>query len=151
MDVPEHPSAIMNLANARVALGKIDDAVPLFRRAIELEPKGAQCHWGLANAVKASTTDHIAEMQALLDADTHSLRQKSFLYYAVGKESEDLREDLHFPSLPRNTKSSFGEANVYRHRAEPASQQYDRLSMPLPRLPVPNDTEHLWVQVQLLV
>ena len=89
---PEHPSAIMNLANARVALGKIDDAVPLFRRAIELEPKGAQCHWGLANAVKASTTDHIAEMQALLDADTHSLRQKSFLYYAVGKESEDLRD-----------------------------------------------------------
>ncbi|MEC8633398.1 MAG: sulfotransferase [Pseudomonadota bacterium] len=89
--LPENPSAIMNLANARVALGKIDDAVPLFRRAIELEPRGAQCHWGLANAVKASNTDHISEMQALLDADTHSLRQKSFLHYAVGKESEDLR------------------------------------------------------------
>ena len=62
-----------------------------FWRAIELEPRGAQCHWGLANAVKASNTDHIAEMQALLDTDTHSLRQKSFLHYAVGKESEDLR------------------------------------------------------------
>ena len=89
---PEHPSAIMNLANARVALGKIDDAVPLFRQAIEIEPRGAQCHWGLANAVKAVTAEHIDEMQTLLDADTHSLRQKSFLYYAVGKESEDLRD-----------------------------------------------------------
>lgn len=89
---PESPSALLNLANARVALGQIDEAVPLFRQAIELEPRGAQCHWGLANAENAVTTQHIGEMQSLLDSDTHSLRQKSFLYYAIGKESEDLRD-----------------------------------------------------------
>ena len=46
---------------------------------------------GVLQMRKASNTDHISEMQALIDADTHSLRQKSFLHYAVGKENEDLR------------------------------------------------------------
>ena len=88
--VPRSPSALMNLGNVRVFLGKIDDAVHLFKRAIDLEPNSAQCHWGLANSVKATNNAHIETMQTLIKSGRQSTRSKSFLHYAIGKESEDL-------------------------------------------------------------
>lgn len=88
--VPRSPSTLMNLGNVRVFLGKIDDAVHLFKRAIDLEPNSAQCHWGLANSVKATNNAHIETMQTLIKSGRQSTRSKSFLHYAIGKESEDL-------------------------------------------------------------
>ena len=88
--VPQSPSALMNLGNVRVFLGKIEEAVALFKRAIELEPNSAQCHWGLANSEKAKDDSHIKTMQGLIDSGRQSKRSQGFLYYAIGKENEDL-------------------------------------------------------------
>ncbi|MEK9990354.1 MAG: tetratricopeptide repeat protein, partial [Halieaceae bacterium] len=50
---PGQTPYMMNLANALVFNGDIDAAVDVFREVIRLDPRSAQPHWGLANAVKA--------------------------------------------------------------------------------------------------
>ena len=89
---PGHAAFMMNLANVQVFLGEIDEAVNLFREVLRLEPAAAQSHWGLANAVKARDNQHIAEMRALIAQFPENPRARGFLYYAIGKECEDLGE-----------------------------------------------------------
>ena len=89
---PNSASALMNLANARVFMGRIDEAVDHFKAALTLEPASAQCHWGLSSAVKASDQTHINEMRALLKRGQQSKRGQGFLHYAIGKECEDLKD-----------------------------------------------------------
>jgi tetratricopeptide (TPR) repeat protein len=88
--VPGQPAFMMNLANVLVFLGEIETAVEIFREVIRKEPNSAQCHWGLANAVKARDADHIAEMRGILKRMPDNQRARGFLCYAIGKECEDL-------------------------------------------------------------
>ena len=90
--LPDNPSTLMHLGTVRVALGKIDDAVTLFRRAIELTPHRAGCHWGLANSVKAVDRSHIDQMKSLLSDKRLNKPDQASLNYAIGKEFEDLKE-----------------------------------------------------------
>jgi len=89
---PGQTPYMMNLANALVFNGDIDDAVDVFREVIRLDPRSAQPHWGLANAVKATDTQHIAQMRTLVTKYAENDRAQSFLYYAIGKECEDLED-----------------------------------------------------------
>jgi len=90
--VPGQPAYMMNLANVLVFLGEIDAAVTIFNDVLGREPRSAQCHWGLANAVKAKDHAHIEKMRRLLDHYPSNQRARSFLYYAIGKECEDLQD-----------------------------------------------------------
>lgn len=89
---PGQTPYMMNLANALVFNGDIDEAVEVFREVIRKDPRSAQPHWGLANAVKATDTQHIAQMRALVTKYRDNDRAQSFLYYAIGKECEDLED-----------------------------------------------------------
>ncbi|MEL0306136.1 MAG: tetratricopeptide repeat protein, partial [Halieaceae bacterium] len=89
---PGQTPYMMNLANALVFNGDIDAAVDVFREVIRLDPRSAQPHWGLANAVKATDTQHIAQMRTLVTKYAENDRAQSFLYYAIGKECEDLED-----------------------------------------------------------
>ena len=61
---PGKTGYMMNLANALVFNGDIDEAADLFTEVIRLDPRSAQSHWGLANAVKAQDEQHILQMRA---------------------------------------------------------------------------------------
>jgi tetratricopeptide (TPR) repeat protein len=89
---PSKPPFMLNLANNLVFLGEIDAAITLFQGVIALAPDTPQAHWGLANAQKANNDEHIKVMQRLLQAQTNNPRGQAFLYYAIGKEWEDLKE-----------------------------------------------------------
>lgn len=89
---PGQTPYMMNLANALVFNGDIDEAVAVFRDVIRIDPRSAQPHWGLANAVKATDSQHIAQMRALVRKYANNDRAQSFLYYAIGKECEDLED-----------------------------------------------------------
>jgi tetratricopeptide (TPR) repeat protein len=89
---PGQPAYMMNLANVLVFLGEIDAAVEIFNEVLRKELRSAQCHWGLANAVKATDHSHIEQMRALLDHYPANQRARGFLFYAIGKESEDLQD-----------------------------------------------------------
>ena len=62
---PGKTGYMMNLANALVFNGDIDEAAGLFKEVIRLDPRNAQSHWGLANAVKAQDDQHILQMRGL--------------------------------------------------------------------------------------
>lgn len=87
---PEQPQFMMNLANNLVFLGEIDTAKAIFRDVIRIQPNSPQGHWGLANAEKATSDHHIAEMRPLLEKNRNNPRAQGFLNYAIGKEYEDL-------------------------------------------------------------
>ena len=89
---PGQPAYMMNLANVLVFLGEIDAAVEIFREVLRKAHRSAQCHWGLANAVKARDHSHIEQMRELLDHYPANQRSRAFLFYAIGKESEDLQD-----------------------------------------------------------
>ena len=87
---PRTAQFMMNLANNLVFLGEIDTAAEIFREVIALQPNTPQGHWGLASAVKAQNTDHVQHMHTLLERNSKNPRGQGFLYYAIGKECEDL-------------------------------------------------------------
>ena len=89
---PGKTGYMMNLANALVFNGDIGEAAELFRAVIDLDPRSAQSHWGLANAVKAKDDQHILQMRALAEQYPNNPRARGFLYYAIGKECEDLQD-----------------------------------------------------------
>ena len=91
---PGKTGYMMNLANALVFNGDIDEAADLFREVIRLDPTSAQSHWGLANAVKATDGEHIEQMRKLVAQIPNNHRARGFLFYAIGKECEDM-EDWH--------------------------------------------------------
>jgi tetratricopeptide (TPR) repeat protein len=89
---PGQAPYMMNLASVLVFLGEIDTAVGIFRDVLRREPRNAQCHWGLASAVKAEDHSHVEQMRRLLEQYSGNLRARAFLCYAIGKECEDLQD-----------------------------------------------------------
>lgn len=87
---PDFAPYMLNLANNYTYHGKTDDAVAILSRALELDGSMAQAHWALAGARKAKDATHIDAMRRLLDAKRYHPRAKAFMYYAIGKECEDL-------------------------------------------------------------
>jgi tetratricopeptide (TPR) repeat protein len=89
---PGQAPYMMNLASVLVFLGEIEAAIEIFRDVLRREPGNPQCHWGLASAVKAEDHSHIEQMRQLLGRYSGNLRARAFLFYAIGKESEDLQD-----------------------------------------------------------
>jgi len=89
---PSHPPFLLNLANNLVYLGSTDEAVGIHERIIAVQPDNPQAHWSLAGARKATNTQHIEQLQDILDSGAHHPRAVAFYCYAVGKEYEDLEE-----------------------------------------------------------
>jgi len=81
----------LNLASTLVALGEIDRAGGAIAAAL-IDPKNPRAHWMLANTRRATSPQHIRQMEALR-AD-HAARPDAiaFLAYAAGKEYEDLEQ-----------------------------------------------------------
>lgn len=89
---PGHPNYMMNLANVLVFLGDLNMAENIYRDVVDRDFDNPQAHWGLANTVKATDQAHIERMMTLLPRHTHNPRGTAFLQYAIGKESEDLKD-----------------------------------------------------------
>ncbi len=88
---PNTPQYMMNLANNLVFLGEIDKSKAIFSDVMELQPNTPQAHWGYASAVKAQSSAHVDQMRGLLKRNADNSRGLGFLYYAIGKELEDLK------------------------------------------------------------
>jgi len=79
-----------NLAACGVFLGKIDESRNIYQALLKRFPHHQRNHYQLARLGKAKDTLHIEQMQAILK-NTESTDDKNiFMYYALGKELEDL-------------------------------------------------------------
>jgi thioredoxin-like negative regulator of GroEL len=79
-----------NLASCAVFLGKIEEAAESFRMLLERFPNHQRNHWQLSRLEKAKDDSHVREMQDVLERTKLPPDQNVYLYYAIGKELEDL-------------------------------------------------------------
>jgi tetratricopeptide (TPR) repeat protein len=79
-----------NLAACGVFIGKIDESKALYRRLLERFPAHQRYHYQLARLQKASDGGHVETMQRILAAEGRPPKDNVFMYYAIGKELEDL-------------------------------------------------------------
>lgn len=87
---PEHLPFLQNLANNRVVLGDTGAAEAMYEHIVLSNPDHAQAHWALSGVRTARSRSHIDMMQQLLEEKELDARSQAFLFYACGKEFEDL-------------------------------------------------------------
>jgi tetratricopeptide (TPR) repeat protein len=85
---------LISLAYALQTLGRIDEAVAVYRRAIECGPGFGEAWWSLANLKTFQfAEEEIAAMETGLTAPALVSEDRLHLHFALGKAFEDRGED----------------------------------------------------------
>src|SRR5438067_2332569 len=93
-EVPDNPKLLISLAYALQTLGRIDQAVAVYRRAIECGPGFGEAWWSLANLKTFQfAEEEIAAMETGLTAPALVSEDRLHLHFALGKAFEDRGED----------------------------------------------------------
>ena len=92
---PDSVPFLVNKANCQMYVGELEDSEATLARALEQAPGNASAHWILASLRKATDRSHVEEMQQLVDGGRQPVRARAFLWYAIGKELEDLEDWEH--------------------------------------------------------
>ena len=79
-----------NLANCAVSVGQIDTAKSIYKDLLRRNPSHRRNHYGLANLERAKNDRHIKKMLKLLQKSEEEPSKNIYLYYALGKELEDI-------------------------------------------------------------
>jgi tetratricopeptide (TPR) repeat protein len=87
---PGIPLFQANLAACGVYLGKIEEAKAAYKSLLERVPTHQRNHYQLARLERATDMAHVEQMKAVLRTTNLPPDKNIFLYYAIGKELEDL-------------------------------------------------------------
>ena len=87
---PGVPSLQAKLAACAVFVGELDEARNRYRQLLAKAPGHQRNHYELARIVDASDDSHLQAMQSLLRTTSLAPEKNIYLYYAMGKELEDL-------------------------------------------------------------
>jgi tetratricopeptide (TPR) repeat protein len=91
-DFPDQPQAWIVHGNGLRTLGRIDEAVGAYQRALSLDPARADAWWSLANLKSFRfTPEHRAEMLAALGQSGPA--DQSLFHFALAKADEDEGRD----------------------------------------------------------
>lgn len=104
-----------NLASCSVFMGAIDEARTLYRALLDRFPNHQRNHYQLARIERARDATHVEEMKSVLKATQLPHDRNIFLYYALGKELEDLErweEAFEYYRLAGDTISEMGKYDV---------------------------------------
>jgi tetratricopeptide (TPR) repeat protein len=100
-------SLMANFAACSVYVGKIDEAKQIYRNCLQKFPQHQRHHYELSRLSTAKDPAHIDEMQAILQSSQLSPEKNVYLYYALGKELEDLeRWDEAFTYIEKAGKAA---------------------------------------------
>jgi len=89
---PDVAAFQINRANNLISLGHDVEARSALAAVLLADPDSPQGHWMLANARRATSSDHIVKLDALCVAHAARPHAMAFLAYAAGKEHEDLEQ-----------------------------------------------------------
>jgi len=81
-----------NLAACGVYLGKIEEAQAIYRTLLQRFPGHRRNHYHLSRLARATDTEHVEQMKQILRTTKDTPDKNIFLYYAIGKELEDLEQ-----------------------------------------------------------
>lgn len=89
---PNNPQTLFNLASVQRYMGKLEEAQNSFDQLIKLNPNDSEA-WLLRSNLKKQTLEHnhVSALNAALQ-QSQSAISKAQLYYALGKELEDLQK-----------------------------------------------------------
>jgi tetratricopeptide (TPR) repeat protein len=79
-----------SLAACSVYVGKIDEAREIYRELLEKNPRHQRNHYELSRLARATDSAHVEQMTDVLHASDRDPAKNIYLYYAIGKELEDL-------------------------------------------------------------
>jgi tetratricopeptide (TPR) repeat protein len=79
-----------NLAACGVYVGEIQEAKSIYQRLLERNPTHQRNHYHLSRLERARDDSHVLQMQAALRATNLPPDKNVFMYFAIGKELEDL-------------------------------------------------------------
>ncbi len=91
-----------NLAACAVYLGKIEEAKAIYRGLLGRHPNHQKNHYELSRLERAKDSSHVEQMQEVLETTRLTAEKNIFMYYAIGKELEDLerwKEAFHYYKL----------------------------------------------------
>jgi cytochrome c-type biogenesis protein CcmH/NrfG len=99
---PDQVGYRINLANALVFLGETRAAEAEIERVLALAPDNPQAHWLLSGIRRAQDRFHVETLVHLAARPAQSPQALAFIFYALGKELEDLEEwDRAFAAFAR--------------------------------------------------
>lgn len=102
-----------NLADCALKLGRIEAAKTLYTRLLKRHPTDQRHHYALAQLERVADDGHVKQMQALLDDTGLPPEKNILLFYALGKELEDLeRWDEAFDYYRKGGEASASEARA---------------------------------------
>ena len=84
------PSFQMNKGTALLFHGRFDEARESFKNVVKQLPNHPNAHWSLSRLDTAKNDQHIEEMRNVLQEYPEESLPAAYLYYAIGKEYEDL-------------------------------------------------------------
>lgn len=87
---PGVPSLLANLAACSVYVGRIEDAKAIYKALLEKAPTHQRNHYELSQLGRARDSTHVDQMWRVLEETRLPAERNIFLYYAIGKELEDL-------------------------------------------------------------
>ena len=89
---PDQPKVWMSLGHVLKTVGRLDDGIAAYRRALAIAPSLGEVWWSLANlkTVRFTPAD-IAAMQSALKGDV-SDEDRFHLDFALGKAFEDAKQ-----------------------------------------------------------
>lgn len=90
---PNQSNAHMNYAHTLKSVGRLDEAIASYRRAVELRPATGEVYWSLANLKTYRFDDaDIGAMRAQVRPDGGDPDDQAHLLFALGKALEDRGE-----------------------------------------------------------
>ncbi len=99
---PDRVGFQVNLANNLIFLGETERARAVLERTLTLQPGNPQAHWLLSGTARAQDRKHVESLVELAAVPGQHPRALAFIYYALGKELEDLEEwDRAFEAFAR--------------------------------------------------
>lgn len=104
-----------NLAASSVYVGKIREAKAIYTRLLQRHPDHQRNHYQLSRLARATDSSHVEQMQQILEATKLPAEKNVFMYYAIGKELEDLErwaEAFHYYQLAGDAVSRVADYDV---------------------------------------
>lgn len=103
-----------NLASCAVYLGKIDEAEALYRELLAKHPDHQRNHYHLSRLRTVQDDSHIREMLTTLDRTRLPPERNVFLYFALGKEYEDLGDWHHAFNFYKRGGDAIRRVSAYK-------------------------------------
>ena len=110
-----------NLAACAVYLGKIEEAKAIYCSLLARHPNHQRNHYELSRLERAKDSSHVDQMQKILETTRLAEEKNIFMYYAIGKELEDLerwQEAFHYYQLAGDAVTGVTQAAGYDIRTE---------------------------------